>query len=183
MRFAKLGAAKNAHDTVFDSKTAVWNRFVQINRDGATETAAFRTRPERIVETEETGSGWANIEIAMRAMPTGGEWHLGFRIGDCGKNILFFLLAFRFPLSGFRNRYNIDFAFAETQSGFDRFYKTGAILWIDCDSVLNDLHPRTQPLDFWIDIDPHNCVIDPNAQITLLLQKLEECARLSFCRD
>jgi len=73
LRFAKLGPAKNAHDAVFDRETAIRNRFVEINRDRATESAAFRTRAERIVETEETGSRWANIEIAMRAMPTSGE--------------------------------------------------------------------------------------------------------------
>src|SRR5205823_6004150 len=68
----------------------------------------------------------------------------------------------------------------QAQSGFDRFHQTRPILCIDRDSVLNDLQPHPQPFDFWIDIDPHNCVIDPNAQIPLLLQKLEERAWFRF---
>src|SRR6266446_922285 len=44
LRFPKFGAAKNAHHPLCDGQTAIWNRFVQIDRDGATKAAAFRTR-------------------------------------------------------------------------------------------------------------------------------------------
>jgi hypothetical protein len=43
---------------------------------------------------------------------------------------------------------DIDLAFPKPQSGFDRLHKTRAIFWIDRDSVLNDLHPRTSRLIF-----------------------------------
>ena len=103
----------------------------------------------------------------MRAMPTGGGWHFGFRIAACL----------------YSRRNDVDFTFPKTQSSFDRFHKTRAIFWIDRDSVLNDLHASTEPFDFRIGIHAHNYVVDPNAQITLLLQKLKERARLSFCGD
>ena len=44
LRFAKFGAAKNTHHPLRDAQAAIWNRFVQIDRDGATKAAAFRTR-------------------------------------------------------------------------------------------------------------------------------------------
>ena len=81
LRFAEFVAAKNAHDAFFDAEAAIRNRLVQIDRDGATEAAAFRTRAERIVETEKTRRRRANVDVAMRAMPAGGERMLGFRNG------------------------------------------------------------------------------------------------------
>src|SRR5207244_11273756 len=73
LRVATRSAAKNSHDGVFNTETAIRNRFVQINRKGAAEPAAFRTRGQRIIETKEAGCWRTNVEIAMRAMPAGGE--------------------------------------------------------------------------------------------------------------
>ena len=43
LRFAHFLAAKNAHRALRDGKRAIGNRAIQIDRDGATEAAAFRT--------------------------------------------------------------------------------------------------------------------------------------------
>ena len=76
LRFAKLSAAKNSHDALFNIQTAIRNRLVQINRNGSAEPAAFGTRAQRIIETKEAGCWRTNVEIAMRAMPAGGEREL-----------------------------------------------------------------------------------------------------------
>ena len=102
LRFAKLLASKGAHHAAGDAQAAIGNRAVQIDRDRPAEAAACRTGAERIVETEESGRRRTDIEIAMRAMPAGGERNFGFRIADCGR------LSRRFDdssLSGFRFRF------------------------------------------------------------------------------
>ena len=73
LRFAKLGAAKNAHHALFDTQATVGNRFVKIDRNGAAESSTFRARAERIIETEQPGCGRADVEIAVGTVPAGGE--------------------------------------------------------------------------------------------------------------
>src|SRR4029450_3388914 len=73
LRLAKLGTTKNAHHALFDAKTAIWNRLVQIDCDGSTKTSTLRTCTEWIVETEKPGCRRANVEGAVGAMPAGGE--------------------------------------------------------------------------------------------------------------
>src|SRR5205807_10012862 len=73
LRITKFLAAKDADHSLFDRQRAVRNRFVQIDRDRASEAATFGTGAQRIVKTKKTGRRWPNIEIAMRAMPAGGE--------------------------------------------------------------------------------------------------------------
>ena len=76
---------------------------------------------------------------------------------------------------------NVDLCFAETERGFQRLNQTCAILRRDRDSVLNDLNSRAESLDlFQIDIDAHDVVVDPGAEITLLLKEFEKFSRLGF---
>ena len=52
LRFAKLSPAKNSDYALLDTQTAIGNRFVEIDRNGAAKSAAFGTRAQRIVKTE-----------------------------------------------------------------------------------------------------------------------------------
>src|SRR4029450_8353031 len=72
LRFAKLSTSKNSDHALFDTQTAVRNRFVKVDRNGAAKSAAFGARPEGIIETEEPGTRRTNVEIAMGAMPAAG---------------------------------------------------------------------------------------------------------------
>src|SRR5207302_5149202 len=128
LRFAKLIPAKNTDRALFDRQRAIGNRFIQIDRDRATEPAAFRTRAKRIVEREKSRRWLTNIQIAMRAMPTGAE-----RMRDEGRRLKVFE--------------KIDFPFSESESGFERFNQSRAIFISDLDSVLNDLDARAESLD------------------------------------
>ncbi len=78
---------------------------------------------------------------------------------------------------------NVDSIFAEAQRGLERFDKARAIFCADHNPILNYLHARTEPFDFLVRIDAHNFFVDPNTQITLLLNEIEEIARLRFCRN
>ena len=73
LRFAKLGAPKNAHRTLFDAETSIGDRLVQVDGDGPAEAAALRTCAERVIKTEKTWRWRANVEIAPSAMPASGE--------------------------------------------------------------------------------------------------------------
>ena len=129
LRFAKLDATKNAHDPLLDAQTPVRNRFVQIDCNRPTETAAFRARAQRIIEAEESGSRWTYIEVAMRAVPAGGEGELfncQLRIADCGLPIASTFDVRRSMFGVLRRRHDIDFTFAEAQRGFDSFDQTRA---------------------------------------------------------
>src|SRR5207248_3348930 len=53
----------------------------------------------------------------------------------------------------------------------------------DCDAILNNLHTRSKPVELWIDVDAYDLVVDPDAQITLLLEEIEELPRVSFRRN
>src|SRR5207249_10183904 len=75
---------------------------------------------------------------------------------------------------------DIDFALAETKRGLDGFHQARATFFPDRDAILNDLHADAKPFDFWFGIHAYNSIVDPNAQITLLLQEIEKIARLSF---
>ena len=73
LRFAHFFAAENAHRALRDGERPIGDRAVEIDRDGAAEAAALRAGAERIVETEKSRRRRPDIEIAMRAMPAGGE--------------------------------------------------------------------------------------------------------------
>src|SRR5438067_5106795 len=111
LRIAHLLAAENADRALRDRERAVGDRLVQIDRNRSSKAAALRAGAEWIIETEETRRRRANIEIAMGAVPAGGERHFGFRISDFG----------------FRNGDDIDLVLAETKGGFDGFDQTGPV--------------------------------------------------------
>ena len=47
------------------------------------------------------------------------------------------------------------------------------------DAILNDLHTRAESFDFWIRVvHAHDFVVDPNAQVALLLEEIEKFPRL-----
>src|SRR4029077_10966967 len=71
LRFAHFLPAKNAHHPLRDREGAVWDRTIQIDRDGAAEAAAFRAGAQRVVETEKSRARRSNVEIAMGAVPAG----------------------------------------------------------------------------------------------------------------
>src|SRR5262249_11127836 len=73
LRFAKLSAAKNADDALFDAQVPVWNRLIQVDRNRTPKTAAFRTRAQRVVKTKQARCGRPNVQIAIRTMPARGE--------------------------------------------------------------------------------------------------------------
>src|SRR5205085_129956 len=73
LRFPHFFAAKNADRALRDRERAIGDGLVQIDRNRPAEPAAFRTGAERIVEAEKARRWRADIEIAMGAMPAGGE--------------------------------------------------------------------------------------------------------------
>ena len=82
------------------------------------------------------------------------------------------------------NRDDVYFSFSKSQSCFDSFNQARASFLRNRDSILNDLNARTESFDlFWIDIHAHDFVVDPDAQITLLLEELEKLSRLGFGRN
>src|SRR5207245_10568019 len=88
-----------------------------------------------IVETEKPRSGRPNIDVAMRTMPAGGEWHFGLRIPSM--------------FDVFVNCNHIDFPFAKSERDLDCLCYTGAVLPLDRDSVLDGLHTRAPSIVFW----------------------------------
>src|SRR5438045_8596705 len=66
---------------------------------------------------------------------------------------------------------------------FDRLKQSLAIFSTNRDAILYHLHSCAEPFDFWIDINSHQLLIHPNAQVTLLLEKLEELPRLGVRRN
>ena len=79
---------------------------------------------------------------------------------------------------------HIHLAFAKAQRGLDCLDQTPAIFFSDSDAILNDLHTHAEPLGFWIGfVHSHDLIVDPNPQVSLLLQEIEEPSRLRFRRD
>ena len=79
---------------------------------------------------------------------------------------------------------NVDFAFAESKRGLERFNQARTIFLVDRDAILNDLNAGAQALDFCrIVIHADDFVVDPNAQISLLLKELEKRSWFGFGRN
>ena len=161
LRFAHLFAAKNADGALRDRERPVRDRLVQINRDRSPETAALRTGAERIVETEKSRRGRPDIEIAVGAMPAGGERR--------------FLLRLEVD--------EIDPVFAEAQRDLDRFDQARARLFRNRQAILNDLHARAKAPDLLVGIGPDDVAIQPDAQVALLLEELKKLARIGLRWD
>ena len=77
----------------------------------------------------------------MRAMPAGGKWMLRSCV----------------------EINNIDSAFAEAQRDLKCFDKAHPIFRVNYNPILNDLDTHTESFDFFVRIDAHNFIVDPNA--------------------
>ena len=81
-------------------------------------------------------------------------------------------------------RNHVHLTFAKAQRGLDCFDQSRAIFPSDRDAILNDLHTRAESFSFWIRIVyAHDFVVDPNAQVSLLLEEIEKFSRLRSRRD
>ena len=79
---------------------------------------------------------------------------------------------------------DVDFTFAETERGLERFNQARTIFLVDRDAILNDLNPGAESLDFFrIVIHADDFVVDPNAEISLLLEELEKRSWFRFGRN
>ena len=161
-------------------KAAIWNRLVQIDRDRPAKAAAFRTRAERIIETESPGVGG---RISSRNARNASRWRKEIR--DCGSAIADRLRSSHWTCAlGVFRRNDIDLAFAESQRGFDRLDQARAIFLADRDAILNDLHARAEPFDFCDRLSTRTiCLSIQTREITLLLEKSKELTRLGFRRN
>src|SRR5438128_12067185 len=116
LRFAHFLPAKNAHHPLRDREGSVRNRAIQIDRDGATEPTAFRTRAKWIIEAEKPRRRRTDVEIAMRAVPAGGEREFvtcsGGRVDRSLRNC-------RRHTCLRRKRNNVDFALTEAKRYLD----------------------------------------------------------------
>src|SRR2546423_15165153 len=100
----------------------------------------------------------------MRAMPAGGK---GMRDAGFGMRV---------------DGDSVDLVLAETKRGLDRFDKARAVPFRNRDPVLDNLNAGTETFDFFVGIDANDFVVDPDAEITLLLNEIEEGTRLRFRR-
>src|SRR5206468_2682056 len=79
------------------------------------------------------------------------------------------------------HRNYVYLTFAKAQRGLDCFDQSRAIFPSDGDPILNDLYTRTESFCFWIRVvHAHDFVVDPNAQVSLLLEEIEKLPRLRF---
>src|SRR5207245_6116177 len=79
---------------------------------------------------------------------------------------------------------DVDFTFAETERGLERFNQARTIFLVDRDAILNDLNPGAESLDFFrIVIHADDFVVNPNAEISLLLEELEKRSWFGFGRN
>ena len=68
----RLTALKWANDSLRNRERLVRHDALHVDANDASKPLAVRACPERAVEAEEGRGRWANIQVARRAMPTGG---------------------------------------------------------------------------------------------------------------
>src|SRR5271157_3998262 len=73
LALAHLTGLKWLHYAVSDAQARIRHSSVQVDTNRASEPPASRTSSKRIVEREQTGRRWPNVDIAVGTMPTGGE--------------------------------------------------------------------------------------------------------------
>ncbi len=169
LRFAKLGSAENAHGALPDAEAAIRDRLVQIDGNGAAKPAAFRTGAQRVVETEQPRCRRPNVEVAICAVPAGGERNFGWFAADAGS-------------IGVEHDY-VEPALAKTERRFDCLDQSAAVFIGNCDSILNYLDAGAEAFDIRLLVHAQRFVGNPDAEITLALQKLEKFPRLGFGRN
>src|SRR5437870_9376714 len=140
------------------------------------EAGTFRTCTEPVIETQKRSRRRANVQVTKGAVPADGEGKFcsGGRVGR---------------VFGFRRRHAclhrnyIHLAFAKTKRRFDCLDDSCTVFLTDRDAILNHLYARTEASNFWIDINSHHLVVDPNTQVPLLLEKIEKCTRCGLWRN
>ncbi len=75
------------------------------------------------------------------------------------------------------------FPLAETERDFERFRQARVIVVTDRDAVLDDLDAGPEAFDFLVGINADDFAVDPDAEIALLLDELEELACFCFWRN
>ena len=107
----------------------------------------------------------------------------GLRTADCSPRSTFGFRRSTFDVL-LADPNEVDPVFPETQRRLDRL-RPGeiAILFRDRDAILDDLNPRSESAHFLVGIGADDFAIQPDAQISLLLEKLEEIARFRFRRN
>src|SRR5262249_7529407 len=73
LAFAAVLGLERLHHALRDAQRTIGNRAHEIERDRAAEAAARRTRAMWMIEAEQTRRRRGDIEIAVRAVPAGGE--------------------------------------------------------------------------------------------------------------
>src|SRR6185503_11754694 len=107
------------------------------------------------------GGGRADVEVAVGAMPAGGEG--------------LFLLR--------REIDEIDFAFAKAKGGLERLDEPRAVFVRDCQAILNHLDASVEAEILCLAVDPDDFAVEPDAEIALLLEELKEFVRRGLGRD
>src|SRR5438094_7646794 len=116
--FAHFLPAKNAHHPLCDGEGSVRKRAIQIDRNRAAESTAFRTGAKWIIEAEKARGRRADVEIAMRAVPAGGERKF---VTCSGRRVRRSLRNCRRHACPHRKRNDVDFALTETKRCLDGF--------------------------------------------------------------
>src|SRR5438034_2290998 len=116
--FAHFLPPKNAYHPLCDREGSVRNCAIQIDRNRAAEPPAFRTGAKWIIETEKPRGRRADVEIAMRAVPAGGERMF---VTCSGGRVRRSLRNCRRHACLHRKRNDVDFALTETKRCLDGF--------------------------------------------------------------
>src|SRR4029077_7602924 len=113
----------------------------------------------------------------MGAMPASGE---GMLVRSSA-----FRLRRRYggQVSVFLCHYSIQLSFPEPQRRLDCLDQSCPIFLANRDPVLDHLNPGAELIDFRIRINSNNLPPDQDPEVALLLEKIEERARLGLCRN
>ena len=152
LALARLAALERFHHAAGDAQGSVRHDPVVIDADHASEAAAVGAGAQRIVEAEEAGRGGADVDVAVGAVPPGG-------VGEA-------LAALRIDEG--------DALLPEPQGGLDRLGQATEFLTADQQAVLDDLHDGGESLQGCWFVRPVDHSVDPDSQVSLLLQECEE---------
>ena len=155
LTLARLTTLEGFHHTAGDAQGTIRHDPVIVEADHPAETAAVGTGAKGIVEAEETRHRRPDIKIAMGAMPA--------------RRVRELLATVRINQS--------DPILAESQGGFDRLGEAPAVLLRDGQTILDDLHDGGQVGQLRRLIRSMDASLDPDPEISLLLEEGEEVGR------
>ena len=157
LAFLRHAALERPHHALAEGARVVGDDALPVEADDAAEPAAFRARPERVVEAEQARGGRTDVEVAPRAMPPGGG-----RVGFIGLRV-----------------HEDDAALAESERGLDGLGQARAVG--DRETVLDHMDGGGEFGRRFL-IDPQDASADPRAQVALLAEEVEEFGRRSLLR-